>query len=201
MPMFSGAAHEPACSWPLEVGQGDEHVRVHHHTADLGGAGALQAVGQDSALSRFDVAGVHSSSPSRKGLLLILLDGLVDAAVRKGPGGSAPPVQLHQLAHLGVQAVEKIRLSTWSYSWMRSFSRVEFIFLDPVSYVYQIQQIPELLFRQFDLHGADTSQIDDTVTIIAETYAEFHIKNRAKRLKSVLRQKAPHSIICNPDAK
>jgi len=72
---------------------------------------------------------------------------------------------------------------------------------DPVSYVYQIQQIPELLFRQFDLHGADTSQIDDTVTIIAETYAEFHIKNRAKRLKSVLRQKAPHSIICNPDAK
>ena len=83
--------------------------------------------------------------------ILILLDGLVDAAVGKGAGGDkTAPVPLHQLGHpLGDAVGEDLALHL-------------IVFLDavitsggiqhPVSYVYQIQQIPEFLVCQFELH-------------------------------------------------
>ena len=72
-----------------------------------------------------------------------------------------PPVQLHQLAHLMMQAVgedQALHLVVFLDAVVFP-GGVD----DPVSYVHQVQQIPELLFRQFDLHGADTSQMDDRV--------------------------------------
>ena len=75
----------------------------------------------------------------------------MDAAVGKGAGGDkTAPVPLHQLGHPLRDAVgEDLALHL-------------IVFLDtvitsggiqhPVSYVYQIQQIPEFLVCQFELH-------------------------------------------------
>ena len=132
--------------------------------------------------------------------IFIALDGLMDTAVRKGAGGNQLTLlQLHQFAHLVLEAMRE----DLTFHLIVLFDAVIFTggVYHPVSYVYQIQQIAELLLRQFDFHWATPPrlQLCDDKMIITKAYVKFHIKNRVKRLKSVLRQTLRHSIINSPD--
>ena len=83
--------------------------------------------------------------------VLILLNGIVDAAVGKGAGGDQiSPVLLHQLGHPLRETLGKdsaFHLIVF-FDAVVAAGGVE----NPVSYVYQIQQIPKFLVCQFELH-------------------------------------------------
>ena len=110
-----------------------------------------------------------------KRVVLIGHDGLVDAALGKGPGGDdLPMVQLRQPRHAMAQAVgedQALHLVILADAVVAP-GGVE----HPVADVYQVQQAPELFFCQLDLHENTSIRPERCVIMhsIADSGGKYH---------------------------
>ena len=88
----------------------------------------------------------------------------MNPAVGKGPGwNQLPPVQLHQLTHFVLETVGK-------YQAFHLIVLLDAVIFPggvdhPVPDVHQVQQIPELLLRQFNVHWATPPSVHSIVAV------------------------------------